>query len=261
MRKRAWWSIVRTPASGGDELKAKLAAAGTPMVSNPRPVPYRWVGREKTYQIRVGDRDTALRRAKTVVQALMMYLGDRTLAEANISRPKVRDDEATIEFRGDWVSAVPMEGQEQTYQIRIGNRGASLRRAPSAEQALLMYLGGRMLAEANVGRVSTEENGVASIEFRGDTVSAVPMDNRTDEQGGVKEPFRATWLYFHAMNGDGSVRLVVRRNGPVIEILRQDGSWIDGSRLLTRFWDPGFLEEVSLAAAKGAARDKGISWT
>jgi hypothetical protein len=70
----------------------------------------------------------------------------------------------------------------------------------------------------------------------------------------------ATWAYFNAINGDGSVRFVVRRDGPVIQLLRLDGSWIDRPQLLPRFHDPGFLEEVPLAEAKDAARNLGTSW-
>jgi hypothetical protein len=61
------------------------------------------------------------------------------------------------------------------------------------------------------------------------------------------------WLYFVAKTEDGTVLVIARRNGPEIQILDRNGDWIDRPQMLTRFHDPGYLEEVSLAEAEDAA--------
>lgn len=83
------------------------------------------------------------------------------------------------------------------------------------------------------------------------------------------EPSNAAWLYFIAANADGTPRLIVRRNlvqtptgnsswGPVIQLLTRDWVWIDRPQLLTRFWDPGYLEQVTPAEAREAAQEREI---
>lgn len=69
----------------------------------------------------------------------------------------------------------------------------------------------------------------------------------------------SAWLYFTVTDSDGATRLVVRRDGPKIQLLTPTG-WVNRPQLLTRFHDPGFLEEASLAAAQAAAIGAGLSW-
>ena len=71
---------------------------------------------------------------------------------------------------------------------------------------------------------------------------------------------RVDWLYFIAANADGTPRLVVRRNGPVIQLLTRDEGWIDRPQLLTRFYDPGFFETATFEEARAAAEAKGGAW-
>jgi hypothetical protein len=67
----------------------------------------------------------------------------------------------------------------------------------------------------------------------------------------------AAWIYFTVTNEDGTPRLVVRRNGPKIQLLTPSG-WVDEPRLFTRFWDPGFLEEATFEEALAAAEASGV---
>src|SRR5437879_3420777 len=75
---------------------------------------------------------------------------------------------------------------------------------------------------------------------------------RRSEHAGVMD-----WLYFTVTNSDGSTRLVVRRNGPKIQLLTPNG-WIDRPQLFTRFHDPGFLEGVTFEEALAAAESLGV---
>jgi hypothetical protein len=68
------------------------------------------------------------------------------------------------------------------------------------------------------------------------------------------------WLYFVARAEDGTVLVIARRDGPAIQILDREGQWIDWPQLLTRFHDPGYLEEATRAEAQGAAARLGITW-
>ena len=68
----------------------------------------------------------------------------------------------------------------------------------------------------------------------------------------------APWVYFLAKTNDGKVLLIVRRNGPFIDLLSRDEGWIDRPQLLTRFHDPGYLEEVPFEEALAAADASGI---
>jgi len=61
------------------------------------------------------------------------------------------------------------------------------------------------------------------------------------------------WLYFTVTDSDASTRLVVRRNGPRIQLLTPNG-WINEPRLFARFLDHGFLEEVTFEEALAAAQ-------
>jgi len=71
----------------------------------------------------------------------------------------------------------------------------------------------------------------------------------------------AQWNYFTVTNEDGSPRLVVRRNGPDIQLLTANG-WVDRPQLLTRFQDAGFLEQTDLAGAQRSATSigGGLQW-
>lgn len=76
------------------------------------------------------------------------------------------------------------------------------------------------------------------------------------------ETAQREWLYFTVTNEDDSPRLVVRRRGPEIQLLTQSG-WVDRPQFLTRFHDPGFLEQTDLAGARIAAEfigEGGIPW-
>ncbi len=68
------------------------------------------------------------------------------------------------------------------------------------------------------------------------------------------------WLYFAAKTDDGKVLVILRRNGPAIQQLRHDGVWVDGSYWLTRFQDPGYFEEQTLAETQKDAASLGIAW-
>lgn len=67
------------------------------------------------------------------------------------------------------------------------------------------------------------------------------------------------WLYFTVTDSDGSTRLVVRRNGPKIQLLTPNG-WVDRPQLFPRFLDAGFLEETSAEMARAAAIGNSLSW-
>jgi len=68
----------------------------------------------------------------------------------------------------------------------------------------------------------------------------------------------SAWLYFLVTERDGSPRLIVRRNGPFIELLTRDEGWIDRPSLLPRFWDPGYLEGATFEEALAAAESIGV---
>ena len=55
----------------------------------------------------------------------------------------------------------------------------------------------------------------------------------------------SAWLYFLVTEADGSPRLIVRRNGPFIELLTTYEGRIDRPQLFTRFHDPGYLEPLT----------------
>jgi hypothetical protein len=74
----------------------------------------------------------------------------------------------------------------------------------------------------------------------------------------VMETAQNDWVYFTATDSVGP-RLIVRRNGPAIQLLTASG-WVDRPQLLLRFQDPGFLEEVPLAAAQTAAVGRSLNW-
>ena len=61
------------------------------------------------------------------------------------------------------------------FQINVAGTPRTLRKARNAEQALLMFIGDKLVAEANVGRAKIDGDGVATIEFRGETITAYPM--------------------------------------------------------------------------------------
>lgn len=68
------------------------------------------------------------------------------------------------------------------------------------------------------------------------------------------------WLYYTATSDAGKVSIIARWNGPEIEILNSDGQWIPRPELLTRFQDPGYLEQVTLEQARDAAIATGTVW-
>jgi hypothetical protein len=68
------------------------------------------------------------------------------------------------------------------------------------------------------------------------------------------------WLYYVAKTGAGKVLIIARWDGPQIEILNSDGQWVPRNELLTRFQDPGYLENVTLAEARETAIATGTVW-
>ena len=76
----------------------------------------------------------------------------------------------------------------------------------------------------------------------------------------VMETAQREWLYYVAKNDAGKVLVIARWDGPQIEILNGDGQWVPRPELLTRFQDPGYLEQVTLDDARAAAIATGTVW-
>lgn len=67
------------------------------------------------------------------------------------------------------------------------------------------------------------------------------------------------WLFFVMPNEAHPPGLIVRRNGPTIQTLTENG-WSDRPSLLSRFID-GDLDQITEADAKRLAHAKGRAWT
>lgn len=67
------------------------------------------------------------------------------------------------------------------------------------------------------------------------------------------------WLFFVARDEAHPPGLIVRRNGPTIQLLSQTG-WIDRPSLLTRFFD-GDFDEITEGEAKRLAHADRKVWT
>lgn len=68
------------------------------------------------------------------------------------------------------------------------------------------------------------------------------------------------WLYYVAKSDSGKVLIIAKWNGPQIEILNHEGHWVPRPELLTRFQDPGYLEQVTLDEARETAITTGTVW-